>query len=398
MSVVAVKRCAEYDPALLGEALEAAVALVGGWRLFVKPGDRVLLKPNLIAPRRPEEAATTHPEVLRALIRSLAGQGCEVWVGDSAGGAIAGLAPTARALEVAGWAAVCAEEGARLVNFDREGTVAVPSRAGLQAAEFHIARPVREADVVINVPKLKAHSNGGYTGAVKNTFGCIPGLRKAEYHRLAPDLASFGELLAGIHLASRVALNVMDGIVGMEGAGPTNGSPKRLGLLLVSADALALDIAVCQMIGLDPSRPEILRAAAERGVGEGDPGRIRLVGDFTAPPRLDFVLPPSVDKPRRVPRWLLPALIGFFKTRPEIDRAKCRRCGVCRESCPVKAIDAGLVIDRRACIECLCCQELCPQGAVRLQRVNPLARRLMPVEKMEARAFAPRDGRRRGHW
>ncbi|MGE5553388.1 MAG: DUF362 domain-containing protein [Betaproteobacteria bacterium] len=382
MSIVVIKRCPEYDAGLIQQALEEAVALVGGWTRFVQRGRRVLLKPNLIAPRRPEQAACTHPEVLRALIRSLKAQGCEVAVGDSAGGAIAGIAPTAQALQVSGWAQVCAEEGATLVNFDREGALAVPSRTGRMAKEFHLARPVVEADVVINVPKLKTHSNGGYTGAVKNTFGCIPGLRKAEYHRIAPELADFAELIADIHLAARVTLNVLDGIVGMEGAGPTNGRPKKAGVLLVSPDALALDVVAARMIGLEPGRLEILQAAARLGVGESDLKAIKVAGDFTEPPRLDFALPPSVVRGRRMPRWLLPAIIAFFRTRPEIDVSRCRRCGICQESCPVKAVDRQLTINRAACIECLCCQELCPQGAVRLVRVHPVARLLFPPERM----------------
>lgn len=400
MSTVAILRCPSYEVERIQTALEAAMDLLGGWEAYVRAGDKVLLKPNLIAPRRPEEAACTHPAVLRALIRSLNKRGCEVWVGDSAGGAIAGLAPTAQALAAAGWAQACAEEGATLLNFDREGTVPVPSRTGRLVKEFHLARPVCAADVVINVPKLKTHSSGGYTGAVKNTFGCIPGLRKAEFHRMAPELAEFAELLADIHLATRVKLNVLDAIVGMEGSGPTNGTPKEVGLLMVSPDSLALDLLAAKMIGLDPSRLEILQAAARLGVGESDLTRIVVAGDFNAPPPpVEFALPPSVLKGRRrMPRWLLPALIGFFKTRPQIDPGKCRKCGVCRESCPVQAIDGELRIDRRACIECLCCQELCPQGAVRLVRVNPVARALMPVEKMQQRVASPDARRGRGHW
>lgn len=399
MSTVAIQRCPTYEVEKVQEALDAALSLVGGWESFVRAGDKVLLKPNLIAPRRPEEAACTHPAVIRALIRCLKRRGCEVWVGDSAGGAIAGLAPTAQALVTAGWAEACAEEGATLVNFDRTGTRPVPSRTGRLVKEFHLARPVFEADAVINVPKLKTHSNGGYTGAVKNTFGCIPGLRKAEFHRMAPELAEFAELLADIHLAARVRLNVLDAIVGMEGAGPTNGTPKPVGLLLVSADSLALDTVAAAMIGLDPSRMEILQAAARLGVGESDPAKIRVAGDFTQPPWVEFKLPPSaLRRGRKAPRWLLPAIIKALKTRPEIDPARCRRCGVCRESCPVDAIDADFRIDRAACLECLCCQELCPQGAVRLERVNPVARLLLPVERAQQRVCNPPAGRRKGHW
>lgn len=375
-----IKKCSHYEVSLIQTALEDAAAALGGWEQYVKSGDKVLLKPNLIAPRRPEEAATTHPEVLRALIRILQARGCQVFVGDSAGGAIGGTAPTAKALMVAGFAQVCDEEGAVLLNFDREGAVPVSSRTKHVGAAFHIARPIVEADVVINVPKLKTHSSAAYTGAVKNTFGCIPGLRKAAYHRDAPDLHVFGEVLADIHLACKVQLNILDGIVGMEGAGPTNGKPRPVGLLLVSDDALALDTVAAQVIGLDPQQLEVLQAAARLGVGEGDPARITLLGDMSTIPHVPFLIPTSYKTIRRAPHWLLPALIDFLRTQPQIDGAICKQCGICRGSCPVDAIDTQFKIDYHKCIDCLCCQELCPHGAVRLVRKNRLARRLIPVK------------------
>jgi uncharacterized protein (DUF362 family) len=202
-----------------------------------------------------------------------------VWIGDSAGGAIAGISPTASALAAAGYKAVCEEEGARLVNFDREGTRVVPSKTGRFAEQFHIARPVLEADLVINVPKLKVHSNGGYTGAVKNTFGCIPGLAKAKYHAMAPLLPDFAEIIADIHLACRIGLNIMDAVVGMEGNGPTNGDPKQVGLILASADSLSMDIVGSTIIGLDPRSIDILKAAARLSGGEMTTTEVGLVGD-----------------------------------------------------------------------------------------------------------------------
>jgi len=176
LSKVVISDCNEYNLELLTRKLNAGIALLGGWEKYVSPGMKVLLKVNLIGPKAPETAAITHPEFVRALVRILKGLGCAVWIGDSSGGAIAGIAPTARSLKVSGLEQVAREEGAEIKNFDREGVVEVTPESGL-GGKMYIAKPLFDADFVINLPKFKTHSAGIYTGAVKNLFGCIPGLR-----------------------------------------------------------------------------------------------------------------------------------------------------------------------------------------------------------------------------
>ncbi len=377
MSTVVLKRCEQYDQDLLRKALDEGMELLGGWERFVKSGQKVLLKVNMIGPVSPDRAATTHPEFVRAVVRAVKAQGAEAWVGDSAGGAIAGISPTAKALEVCGYAQVCREEGARLINFDSEGAVPVPSKTGRFFKEFYIAKAIVDADVVINLPKFKCHSAQLYTGAVKNLFGSLPGLSKATYHKTAPNHDDFGELIADIHRACGVDLNLMDAVVGHEGNGPTAGSPHPVGALLMATDPVALDAVGCRMMGIEASQVPTVRQAEIMGLGTLKLSEIELEGDYQEIPRIaNWKLPSGIGM--KGPSWMLKAVIGFFKTQPLVDRQKCRDCNMCVDSCPVNAIDrTNKKINYETCIECLCCHELCQFHAVKLHRANPLAQMMM---------------------
>ena len=371
-SDVVLLECAAYEAGALSASLDSGAALLGGWESFVKPGMKVLLKVNLIGPKPPDSAAVTHCELVRALGRILKARGCEVWIGDSAGGAIAGIAPTARAMDVAGYTAVAAEEGFSIKNFEREGSRKV-SPADAPGRVYYLAAPLFQADLVINVPKLKTHSSGTMTGAVKNLFGCVPGLRKAEYHRIAPSTHDFGVIIADINRCVRPALHVMDGIAAMQGRGPTAGTPFAAHKLLMSTDPLALDAVVCAMLGVRIEELPLFDSARERGLGRWRLDEIRLRGAYTEPPLLRGFDVPRAMKVGTFAGRAFGVVIDLLKRRPVIDAAACRDCGTCVESCPVGAIDrATKGVDYATCIECLCCHELCMHGAVELRRANPL--------------------------
>jgi uncharacterized protein (DUF362 family)/NAD-dependent dihydropyrimidine dehydrogenase PreA subunit len=360
-------------------ALDAGIAPLGGWDAFVRPGAKVLLKINLIGAKPPESGAVTHAEFVRAIARILKARGCEVWIGDSAGGAIAGVSPTAEAMRIAGMDAVAAEEGALVKNFESEGAMRVEPGGGRQEV-LYLAKPAFEADVVVNLPKFKTHSAGVYTGAVKNLFGCIPGLRKATYHREAPDAESLGGVIADINTAIRPALHIMDGITAMHRNGPTAGEPYHAGVLLLSTDPLALDAVATGMIGLDIGTLPIFKASIARGVGRWKPEDVEVVGDFGAhPPKLHgFKLPKAMGRMPKAAYKALQGIIDFLKVRPEVDLEKCKDCQSCVDGCPVGAIDRKTkAIDYDKCIECMCCHELCMYKAVELKRTNRFARMLM---------------------
>ena len=371
---VIIKNCDSYNLELLKSQISAGMSLLGGWGKFISPGMKVLLKVNLIGPKSPESGAVTHAQFVRALTQLLQEQGCIVWIGDSAGGAIAGIAPTAQSLIVSGLDKVAREEGAVIKNFDREGVVEVNIPAGHIASMF-LARPLFEADFVINLPKLKTHSAGIYTGAVKNLFGCVPGLRKAEYHRMAPDPQEFGHIIADIHQAVKVGLHIMDAVTAMQGEGPTAGEVYHAGKIIFSTDALALDTVATAMLGMNIDDVPILVSARERQLGEADLPSIKIAGDYTDPPSLpEFKLPKRFRSSKPGNYKFLVKLIDFFKTRPQINSKLCRHCNMCVESCPIQAIDrVSKKIDYDKCIECMCCHELCMHQAVVLKRQNRLA-------------------------
>lgn len=375
MNKVIVKECESYDVNQIIKIINEGMEALGGWSQFVKPLDRVLLKVNLIGPKPPESAAVTHVEFVRAMVRILRHQECEVWIGDSSGGAIAGIAPTAQGFQVSGLEQMAKEEGALIKNFDKEGAVEVP-RTSQPSETMFLAKPLFDADVVINLPKFKTHSMGIYTGAVKNVFGCLPGLRKAKYHRDAPAPEEFGAILADIHQALPLQLHIMDGVVAMQGEGPTAGDPYPAKKILISTDPMALDTVAMSLIGLHPEEVPILTEAIAQEIGISMLEKIEIFADQDALSRLEnFQLPKRYQSTKKQNYKSLIKVIDFLKTRPEVNRKKCVNCNMCVESCPVEAIDRETKkIDYDLCIECLCCHELCRYEAVELKRQNFWAR------------------------
>lgn len=374
MSKVVIKECKSYDVQVVMDKINQGMEQIGGWDLYVKPNMKVLLKVNLIGPKHSESAAITHSEFVRAIVRILKGKGCQVWIGDSSGGAIAGIAPTGQSMKISGYETVAAEEGAIIKNFDREGVKILKPESGI-VEEIYIAKPMFEADVVINLPKLKTHSAAIYTGAVKNVFGCIPGLKKAEFHKLAPDPKYFGEVIADIHKLCKIDLHIMDGITAMQGEGPTAGEVYEAGKILISQDPLALDVVGAKMLKLRLEDVPILMTAKERNLGEGRIEAIELMGDYQAIPTLEgFTLPKRFGSSKKQNYKAVIKVIDFLKARPVVDKKLCKNCNMCVESCPVNAIDKETkVVNYKVCIECMCCHELCMHKAVKLKKDNWIA-------------------------
>jgi uncharacterized protein (DUF362 family)/ferredoxin len=364
---VSIARCASYSQEEVAEALAAALEPLGGMRAFVSAGQRVFLKPNLLMKAVPERAVTTHPSLVRAVIREVKACGAaEVLVGDSPGGRNT-LGSIAKVWEAAGLADVCRDEGARLVLPD-DDVVRVPNPDSSLYASFNLGREMVEADVLIDLPKLKTHGFQQFTGAVKNLFGCVPGLEKAQFHLKVPDRYDFGRMLVDLMLACKPALAIMDGIVGMEGEGPGGGDPVELGLLLASADLVAMDVVASSIVGFDPMDVYTNRAAYDRGLGPKTADEVEVAGV-----QWRDVRPASFAKPVRdivggLPVGLARRLRKATTMRPSLARPnECTGCATCRQTCPVGAIrmrEGRPHFDYDLCIRCYCCQELCPPQAI----------------------------------
>lgn len=359
-TTVSITRCAAYDRERTFSAVKRAVDLLGGIRSFVKPGDRVLLKPNLLKARPPEAAVTTHPEIVRAVIRLVREAGGDPWVADSPG-----IGDLRRVCDRAGVLTVIREEGARLAETD--DAVLLKNRGRFQ--RFEIARWAHDADVIINLPKLKTHGMTILTGAVKNLFGCIPGKRKVQWHfNTGVNHDLFMRMLVELSALIGPRLTIMDAVVGMDGNGPGSGDPRPIGVVLAGPDPVAVDAVSSTLVGVASHAVPVLRAALAAGIGETRLDRIAVVGEALADVTVrQFRLPPHSHLEWRIPEWARSSLKSALTAKPVIHHALCIRCGVCQAHCPQKAIKTSgsrLVIHERDCIRCFCCQEFCPEGAI----------------------------------
>jgi uncharacterized protein (DUF362 family)/NAD-dependent dihydropyrimidine dehydrogenase PreA subunit len=383
-TIVSIVHCQDYEERHVRESLKTCLHHVGGMDAYVKPGDTVLIKVNLLSPKSPEKAVTTHPALVKAVLEAVLECGGVPQVGDSSGGMMKGHSSTARAMEVSGIQHAVESMGVKVVNFDQDGVVRVENPGNEQVDHFLMARITQEADVIINLPKLKTHSATLFTGAVKNMFGTIPGYQKAEYHRTAPKLTDFARILVDIYLKAKPQLNIMDAVLAMEGNGPAHGHPRMTQMLMASTDGVALDAVASSIIGFDPMKIDTTRIAHEMGAGEGDLQNITIEGLALSEVNLDnFMLPSNAILTKIPPFWVKRGL-GFLSARPFVVKERCTRCGFCAENCPVQAISFGEgypEINHEKCILCYCCQELCPQGAVIIRHRSPLLRAWLRLKK-----------------
>ncbi len=357
---VSLVRCADYERERMMASVKRAVDLLGGMRAFVKPGDRVLIKPNLLKARPPEAAVTTHPEVVRAVIRLVHEAGGRAMVGDSPG-----MGDLRKVAEKAGILDVVNEEGAQLEDLAE----AIPVKNNGRFQHFEVSRQAYEAAVLINLPKLKTHGMTTLTGAVKNLFGCIPGKRKVQWHfNTGVNHALFMKMLLELYELLKPQLTIMDAVVGMEGNGPGSGDPRQIGALLAGRDAVAIDAAAAHLLGVTLDRLPLIQAARSEGIGETDLKDITFLGEpLESLAVKHFLLPPQAHLEWPLPEWARSSLKNAFTTRPVINHDLCIQCGICQGHCPQRAIeDRGkqLGIRYRDCIRCFCCQEFCPQGAI----------------------------------
>ena len=366
---VAVARCPDYDTERVLAAVRKSVDSLGGIRGFVKPGEKILIKPNMLSARTPEESVTTHPEVLRAVIRMVKECGAIPIVGDSPSGP-----STERILkrlaQKTGIQRVCDEEGAEFALFDESFKVSFPD--GVAARSFELTTVMKEVSGVISVAKMKTHTFTVLTGAVKNLFGLIPGLKKAEYHFRMQNPAAFSEMLVDLAECVRPRLTVMDAIVGMEGDGPSDGTLRDVGLIISSANVHALDSVLLELTGADAIAVPSVAIAIRRGLAPADLSAIRIVGEPEAAARIGgFKMPSTATAYGGIPRALGKVAGEIVSRKPVYVAERCTRCGACVDVCYAQALTLGEkkpMIDRNRCIRCYCCQEVCPTRAVLLKR------------------------------
>ena len=368
-SVISIVQCDDYDLDRVRAAVRQAIELCGVGGEF-RTGRKILLKPNLLSARKPEDAVTTHPSVVRAIGELAVEASCVVRVGDSppfAGESVSGYR---KLLRETGMHEACEAIPAEIVRFE-ESVVEVPNPDGKVLRTAPIGEAVQSADVVVNIPKLKTHGLTTLSGAIKNIFGCVPGARKGFYHAQAgEDPTAFAQMMVDIFAAVRPQVNVMDAVVAMDGDGPNRGTPKQVGLIMASSDAVALDAVALAATGRDPMSVDMVRLAHEQGLGCAVLSEIEIVGCSLDDIRVSGFNFPDYRNPwRMVPEFLRQPMRRQLFAFPQISRKECIGCGKCSKICPAKAIQPGKppTIDLAKCIMCYCCQEVCDEAAIDLK-------------------------------
>ena len=354
--------CDSYVSGLSGH-IESLLAPLGGLSSFVSRGSKVLIKPNLLTDRHPDEAITTHPEVVRHLVRMVRDCGGVPRVGDSP-------APTvklSRVHEKTGFLDMCRGEDVPLLNMEKSGSVEL-QRDGYT---FHIAKPVMDADVIISVPKVKTHVLTVLTAGVKNMYGTIPGFQKPNLHKKHPSVPDFGGLVAAVCRSVPPALSLADAVVGLQGDGPgTGGRPAELGFLAASADAFSLDLAICNILKIDPKAVSFLKGDEVPSSGPD----LQVIGASIDELSPSSFAAPSTLGARLVSGFLIHLLGRFLWIRPAVTDT-CISCGRCVASCPVTALSMEPKekprLEPEKCIGCCCCHEICPEKAIQMAQ-SPL--------------------------
>jgi len=364
MAKVSIIRCGDYDRARVYDAVKRATDLSCCIKEAVKPNMKVLVKPNLLSARAPEDAVDTHPEVVRAVVRLVKEAGGRVLLGDSPAASF--NKNVNDIYEISGMRTLANEEGIDLVKFTSAKFVdGIP-----------ISRYVFDCDLVISVPKLKTHCITMITAAIKNTYGLVVGMYKAAAHSKAPHEQDFAKVIAKVFSIAKPNITILDGIVAMEGDGPSSGEPRKLGFVMAGFDAVAVDSCLTDMIGLKPLDILVTKEAYEMNLGEADLSLIEILGDDFDSFRLkDFKLPLTMPM-RIVPGPIAKSIAHFVRFKPFIDKNICKRCKLCKITCPVACIQIekdDCKIDYHKCVRCLCCHEVCPYKAISIKR-NVLTR------------------------
>lgn len=374
--VVSLLRQTTYDPDALLDAMRRVLEPLGGMQRFVRPGAAVLLKPNLLRGRTPDCAVTTHPSVVRAAAQLIREAGAaRIMVGDSPG-----YGTCRAAARTAGIADVADALGLELLEF----TAAENTDPERIFARLELAREALDADVVINLPKMKTHCQMRMTLAVKNMFGTVPGTRKFQWHyRAGRDRLIFARMINQICRTVQPALSILDAVYGMDGHGPGSGRARPVGFLGAAADPWALDAVVMDIIGQPREDLYTLAVSGQDGIHAWHEARVVGAKPEELTPA-DWQMPAMqtlqmhggfID--RRLPavgRWLRTRITPLPEPKPE-----CVACGHCVDICPAKAMrieDNRVRINEAECIRCYCCHELCPHGLMDL-RAGGLLQKLL---------------------
>jgi uncharacterized protein (DUF362 family)/Pyruvate/2-oxoacid:ferredoxin oxidoreductase delta subunit len=325
-------------------------------------GKKILIKPNVLRMGKAEEGITTHPAVLRAVVEKAETlQPAAIVVGDNPGALSYGA--NEESFEKTG----LMEAAAGYYQNIGSDSVNVDFNADFMAT-VNLSRSVLEADIIISLPKFKTHGLTVLTGAIKNSYGFLPGAQKAKLHKAAGSPKRFHEMLIDVFRLRIPDLFIVDAVVGMEGNGPVSPDLRDIGLILASDNAVAMDAVMAVMMGCEPGQLRFLQKAKESGLGDYDLGTIEVIGELKRLP--DFKLPPLGGEASVSNQSMQDRLQSLTLLRPQADPELCTGCGTCVDQCAAMALSMNEnlpQVDADSCITCFCCQEICPEKAMALK-------------------------------
>lgn len=361
MATVVVVKADSYDQQVVELAMKELFDELGGISKFIKPNTKVLIKPNMLEGLKKELSVTTHPEVVRAVIREVKKAGGLPSVGDSPA-----MGNTVKTAQQTGILQVCLDEGVPLVPFQEAAEF--PFEAGRTVKKFTLAKELADTDKVISLAKMKTHSFTGVTGGIKNLFGFVVGTEKAQFHLRMQRRSDFAAMLLDLAAVVKPVLYIVDGITAMEGAGPRNGTPLHAGVIIAGENGFAVDMVMTDMMGFDPESLPVAAKALKAGLVP--PFSSLVVCGSARSLKMRFKAPRNLEALEdRIPKWAADFGQRQLTAKPVIQDV-CTGCGRCADHCPPKAmtmVGRKMTINNGACIRCYCCQEVCPHDAVSLE-------------------------------
>ncbi len=374
-TIVSAYHCDDYDKDNVYNIVENIIKSFGNISDIIKPNTKILIKLNLLSAYTPDQAITTHPEIVRAVINIIKKAGAIPIMGDSPGNLTHGIEYI---WDKTGMLQLAKEENVELINFEACGCVEV-SIQHPNIKQIYITKAIMDCDAIINLPKLKTHTFMGFTCGVKNFYGIIPGVRKAEYHKLAPTPKDFSYLLSEIYrmVKEKLLFTIVDGVYGLEGNGPSlSGQKRKYGIIAGSQDTVMLDTFILDKMGIKSRNNVLLKPLKEKKLGDTNLQNMIYVGDNVFEFNFGKTKLPVTKFLTLLPSWLARFITKYagrlFWVKPNIIESKCVGCLQCMKSCPVKAIvkdkdGVKPVIQKEKCIGCFCCHELCLHKAVEIK-------------------------------